>query len=948
MSNHQRYSSKGLPNRTHQQKFVPKSAPLNSNSNSTLSDSLRKQQQSSSSSEITTTTSSSGHRTIQPAGTFLNYLPQDEAVAAGLGAEDGGLDPLESQSVVDLLNRECSRLLKLNPKDFWREVASDASLHVFLESFLKFRSRWYDFPYRGARGMVAGVIVGEHELSRRAFMILYRISSNRDPGAKASDSLSAKDHEVILQEKKLLDLPKLLDICAIYGHENEELTRLLSIKVSVVVKALIMLRSCPKLETLLEVYQALITHLWVSEDKVTNAIKAQPMIQDSFTSVISHFLNIVHTMYERCSTSLEVLFSSHDAQDGSTRLHTDYLEVMDFINDAIVSMDALVSAYKHAAVYFSCPVETSYGSDELLKILARLHDSLLPTLQQGFKIIFSANKNGSQLTSSDMLSNIATSLKMLSSRTVDFCWKLLSLCYLGEELFGENNPLPSASKIFPAQVEDPMIRADVLVQTFREISEECSTVKDGRSVNSLLQSVDKKYQLMGRLELLRNEGMYHNLIINSNNTNLPSFEWLSTGTNDLYLYSFFFWCIGWISMDNEQLQFLSGIISVSTNREILHLSSATNKVELDEDNAIIESKISQVKDLFPDYGNGFISACLEVYNHNPEEVISRILEGTLHSDLVSLDTSLTSVPPKTKTTPPVSKKDKGKGILVELPTPTNVVVPHVAKPQLEGPSSTSSSVGRFIRKSTTNVPVPQILDTKDETAKNFALQSVLEYEDEYDDSFDDLGLSVGDSGPDDLNEKVTSTDASDASRWGSRQKPQFYVKDGKNYSYKVSGSVAAANYNEASIVNQAQKEMIHGLGRGGNIPLGAVKKVMEVSEGKHGEHNPIGTAGNVNSVRRGDGRNSNNRKDHNAPMKSNDNVDQVGGRGGSVRGRGWGRGNIGKEQTTTESNEGEDNSESVSERGRGGRGRGRRGGGRSNHYRKDQAMKKHFSGLGGF
>ena len=32
---------------------------------------------------------------------------------------------------------------------------------------------------------------------------------------------------VLLQEKKLLDLPKLLDICSIYGHENEELTGLL-------------------------------------------------------------------------------------------------------------------------------------------------------------------------------------------------------------------------------------------------------------------------------------------------------------------------------------------------------------------------------------------------------------------------------------------------------------------------------------------------------------------------------------------------------------------------------------------------------------------------------------------------------------------------------------------------------------------------------------------------
>lgn len=52
----------------------------------------------------------------------MNYLPQDEAVAAGLGSEDGGgLDPVESQGVVDLLNRELARLLKLNPRLFWRE-----------------------------------------------------------------------------------------------------------------------------------------------------------------------------------------------------------------------------------------------------------------------------------------------------------------------------------------------------------------------------------------------------------------------------------------------------------------------------------------------------------------------------------------------------------------------------------------------------------------------------------------------------------------------------------------------------------------------------------------------------------------------------------------------------------------------------------------------------------
>lgn len=33
---------------------------------------------------------------------------------------------------------------------------------------------------------------------------------------------------------------------------------------------------------------------------------------------------------------------------------------MDFINDAVSSMDAFVTAYKLAGVLFSCPVETRY------------------------------------------------------------------------------------------------------------------------------------------------------------------------------------------------------------------------------------------------------------------------------------------------------------------------------------------------------------------------------------------------------------------------------------------------------------------------------------------------------------------------------------------------------------------------------------------------------------
>lgn len=845
-----------------QMKFVPK------NPTPTLSTSLREKQQQTGSGSGSNSNTSSGR--VQPGvvnGNFVYYLPQDEAVAAGFGAEDGGLDALESQKVVDLLNSQLSRLLKLKPKDFWSQVASDTSLHEFLNSFLQFRSRWYDFPHRGARGIVAGVIFGEHDLSRRVFMILYRMSSNRDPGARPADTLSSKDHEVLLQEKKLLDLPKLFDICAIYSHENAELTRLL----------------------------------------VKNALHAQPWLHDNLAAVTSHFMVIVSTMHERCSSSLEVLFASGSLDDhNATLLKTDLLEVMDFINDAIVSMDAFVSAYEQAALLFSSPVEMRYGNEEMLSFLARLHDSLIPSMQKGFHIIFAGKQD-------DTVSNIVVSLKMLRMRLVKFGWQLLHLCYLSDDVFLDSIPLPAATKMFPANVEDPVIRADILVQTFREINSVSLSFQEIHKKETFLQGVERNFNISSRIE-----GLQHN---------------------------------GWIFVEDEQLKYISGILSSlkeTINREpySAKISVPNQTMQTDEDAAVLESKISQIRDLFPDYGKGFLSACLEVYDHNPEEVIQRILEGTLHNDLKCLDTSLETVPQLQAKSTAVSGKDKGKGVLIDVSgkdkgkgilidstsVSSNTKVSN-GKNLTEGSLMPSSApLGKFVRKSRADRPDPSILDNNDEKDASRILQ--YEYDDEYDDSFDDLGLSVAESGveeseviDDEMNEKSgksretgTGNSGQNASntKWGSRQKPQYYVKDGKNYSYKVSGAVAVANSNEASLVNEAQKELIHGLGRGGNLPLGAVQKLADSYKGGGGNQFHVsGTEGRGSGGGRGK-REGGRHIEHNQHQeKQSDDVSEVEGRdqGPNNRGRGRGRG---------------------------------RGGGRNNHYRKDQAMKKHFSGLSGF
>ena len=52
------------------------------------------------------------------------------------------------------------------------------------------------------------------------------------------------------------------------------------------------------------------------------------------------------------------------------------------------------------------------------------------------------------------------------------------------------------------------------------------------------------------------------------------------------------------------------------------------------------SRISAIKELFPDYGDGFLAECLSAFGQKPERVINALLEGSLPPHLSSLDPSM--------------------------------------------------------------------------------------------------------------------------------------------------------------------------------------------------------------------------------------------------------------------------------------------------------------------
>jgi len=231
-----------------------------------------------------------------------------------------------------------------------------------------------------------------------------------------------------------------------------------------------------------------------------------------------------------------------------------------------------------------------------------------------------------------------------------------------------------------------------------------------------------------------------------------------------------------------------------------------------------------------------------------------------------------------------------------------------------------------------------------------------EYEDEYDDSYDDLSSSAGGLDalcePEDSHQGVRggagAVPASEGPPSLPKQAPLkvFHVgKDGRIYNYKKKDSevINARSQEEVSAILRERKNVIHGLGAGGNVPSSvSQRKTQEAPQSSDVDSNLVrgesgrGIRGEVGPKHDGKGR------DEPAGQAKSGN-----GCGGRVEGDGVGNGQEGAEGGR---GGGED-------RGREGGGQGGRGGfaskekhkaGVSNHHRKDRATAKMNAANRGF
>ncbi|CAG0892608.1 unnamed protein product [Cyprideis torosa] len=172
----------------------------------------------------------------------------------------------------------------------------------------------------------------------------------------------------------------------------------------------------------------------------------------------------------------------------------------------------------------------------------------------------------------------------------------------------------------------------------------------------------------------------------------------------------------------------------------------------EENRVLTESLVSQVTDLFPDLGKGFIKACLAHYDMDPEAVIDALLTENLPDHLSRMDRAAPDTSP-TSPSEEASKKTSKLGAKPKQPSPPSTVkaAPEGAKIYKKDRRNRQSDLkAEYVDKSHLVESVRDaILHTQFEAedAEDLdpmlqkdmePLNIALEYDDEYDDTYDAL------------------------------------------------------------------------------------------------------------------------------------------------------------------------------------------------------------------
>lgn len=306
-----------------------------------------------------------------------------------------------------------------------------------------------------------------------------------------------------------------------------------------------------------------------------------------------------------------------------------------YVRDACLSLCALLRVYPPAAGYLL------KNGAELVEALGAVHDHLLPSTEDLAAIGRSSSGGGVLGASKDLSSQLGRHSLQLEVACEVAVASLLRNAFLEPDIEGAGSSSSSAGssvssrkKYNPVAINKGEALLNALTLLGHRESNSSSAVPSRGGGLSLGPALAQHHGLAGAIQASISAGVVSlddaqsdyiaALMDVPSLAEAPFFPSSEVGSGS-----------GSAAVHAGPAVGGAGISSSSGNTGAV--TSSSSGITRGPDVAVVLSLVSQVRDLLPDLGEGFVALCLEALGNSPEKAINALLEGNLPAEVQKFD-----------------------------------------------------------------------------------------------------------------------------------------------------------------------------------------------------------------------------------------------------------------------------------------------------------------------
>nr|XP_014690567.2 activating signal cointegrator 1 complex subunit 2 isoform X1 [Equus asinus] len=449
-------------------------------------------------------------------------------------------------------------LLALPHDKFWCQVIFDETLQKCLDSYLHYVPRKFDEWVAPA----PEVVDMQKRLHRSVFLTFLRMSTHKE---SKEHFISPSAFGEILYNNFLFDIPKILDLCVLFGKGNSPLL------------------------------QKMIGNIFLQQPSYYNDLdETMPTILQVFSNILQH-----------CGLQGDGANATPQKLEERGRLTPSDMPLLELKDIVLYLCDTCTTLWAFLEIFpLACQ---TFQKHDFCYRLASFYEIAVPELESAIK--------KRRLEDSKLLGDLWQRLSHSRKKLLEIFHILINqICLLPVLESSCDNIqgfIEEFLQIFSSLLQEKRFLRDydALFPVADDVSllQQASSVLDETRTTYILQAVESAWEGVDRRKA-------------ADAKDPP----VAGDPNGVVVTA----------------EPVSGMASHPENSEEEECMGAAAALGAPVGGVELDSLISQVKDLLPDLGEGFILACLEHYSYDPEQVINNILEERLAPALSQLDRSL--------------------------------------------------------------------------------------------------------------------------------------------------------------------------------------------------------------------------------------------------------------------------------------------------------------------